>query len=129
MSEFKFVTTSGQVSSKTYSGTADVGGSLSYMAQNILVFLNGVLLKDTTDYTATNGTSVVLVVAPALNDELTVVAFKSFQVADTVSSSLGGTFSANVVFNGNIETSTSKKVIQRGAFMQSSTHQAMILGR
>ena len=125
--EYKFITTSGQVSSKTYSGTADVGGSLSYTQSNILVFLNGVLLKDTTDYTATNGTSIVLVAAPVLNDELTVVAFKSFTVADTVSAASGGTFSGAVTntglitANGGLETDTNSKVVQKGAFMQSST--------
>ena len=31
-------------------------------------------------------------------------------------------------FNQNIETSTTTKVKQKGAFMQSSTHQAMVLG-
>ena len=31
-------------------------------------------------------------------------------------------------FNQNIETSTTTKVKQKGAFMQSSTHQALILG-
>ena len=159
--EYKFVTTSGQVSSKTYSGSADVGGTLSYTTSNIIVFLNGVQLKDTTDYTASNGTSIVLVAAPALNDELNVIAFKSFTVSDTVSASSGGTFSGNVSFGDNnitnvgsialdsisadgssitisndttlasgvdIETSTTGKIKQKGAFMQSSTHQALTLG-
>ena len=31
-------------------------------------------------------------------------------------------------FNQNIETSTTTKIKQKGAFMQSSTHQAMVLG-
>ena len=31
-------------------------------------------------------------------------------------------------FNQNIETSTTTKVKQKGAFMQSSTHQALFLG-
>ena len=31
-------------------------------------------------------------------------------------------------FNQNIETSTTTKVKQKGAFMQSSTHQALVLG-
>ena len=149
--EYKFVTTSAQVSSKTYSGTADIGGSMSYTASNTLVYLNGVLLKETVpsgathDYVAQNGTSIVLTTAPALNDELTVVAFKSFTVADTVSSSSGGTFSSAVTFgagltsttgtfsgaitaNGGIETDTNSKVVQKGAFMQSSTNQSLVLG-
>jgi len=148
--EYKFVTTSAQVSSRTYTGTADIRGSFSYTASNTLVFLNGVLLKETVsgathDYVAQNGTSVVLTAAPVLNDEITVVAYKSFTVADTVSASSGGTFSSTVTFgagltgttitasgliiaNGGIETDTNSKVKQKGAFMQSSTHQALTLG-
>ena len=34
----------------------------------------------------------------------------------------------DIVVAGNIETSTTGKVKQKGAFMQSSTHQAMVLG-
>ena len=47
--------------------------------------------------------------------------------ADTVAAS-GGTFSGNVTHNGNIIMSTTKKVQQKGTFMQSSTHQALTLG-
>ena len=76
---YKYVATAGQT---TFSGAATVGGTMSYTSGNIIVFLNGASL-DNTDYTATNGTSVVLGSAAALNDELVVVAFKSFTVADT----------------------------------------------
>jgi len=44
---------------------------------------------------------------------------------------LGGALDAqgnNITDVGNIETSTTKKIKQKGAFMQSSTHQAMVLG-
>jgi hypothetical protein len=110
-----------------------VGGTLAYTASNSLVYLNGVLLKETVggtayDYVAQNGTSVVLTVAPALNDELTVVAFKSFTVSDMVSASSGGTFSGNVIAGGGLETDANSKIKQKGAFMQSSTHQALVLG-
>ena len=76
---YKYVATSGQT---TFSGAASVGGTLSYTSNNIIVFVNGVSL-DSTDYTATNGTSVVLASGAALNDEVVIVAFKSFTVADT----------------------------------------------
>jgi hypothetical protein len=42
-----------------------------------------VLLVRTTDYTATNGTSVVLALAATLNDTLVVVAYGAFNVANT----------------------------------------------
>jgi hypothetical protein len=80
---YKYVATAGQT---TFSGAASVGGTMSYTSGNIIVFLNGAAL-DSTDYTATSGTSVVLGSAAALNDELVVVAFKSFTVADTYTQS------------------------------------------
>ncbi len=143
--EYKFVTTSAQVTSKTYSGTADVGGTLSYTQDNLIVFMNGVQLKNGVDYTASNGSSIVLTTAGQLNDEINVLAFKSFTTADMVSKSNGGTFASAVTFgagltsttgtfsgaitaNGGIETDTNSKVVQKGAFMQSSTHQSLVLG-
>ena len=143
--EYKFVTTSAQVTSKTYSGTADVGGTLSYTADNLIVFMNGVQLKNGVDYTASNGSSIVLTTAGQLNDEINVLAFKRFTTADMVSKANGGTFASAVTFgagltsttgtfsgaitaNGGIETDTNSKVVQKGAFMQSSTHQALTLG-
>jgi hypothetical protein len=42
-----------------------------------------VLLVRTTDYTATNGTSVVLALAATLNDTLVVVAYGTFLTANT----------------------------------------------
>ena len=83
MSVYKYVATAGQT---TFSGAAAVGGTMSYTSGNIIVFLNGASL-DSTDYTATNGTSVVLSVAASLNDEVVIVAFKSFTVADTYTQS------------------------------------------
>ena len=44
----------------TFQGTDVLGQTLSYNAGSIEVFLNGILLVDSDDYTATNGTSVVL---------------------------------------------------------------------
>ncbi len=83
MNVYKYVATAGQT---TFSGAAAVGGTMSYTSGNIIVLLNGAAL-DSTDYTATNGTSVVLSVAARVSDEVVVVAFKSFTVADTYTQS------------------------------------------
>ena len=53
---YKFVATSNQTS---FSGNDANSVSLAYASGTIQVFLNGILL-DPTDYTATNGTAVVL---------------------------------------------------------------------
>jgi hypothetical protein len=74
---YKYVATSGQTS---FSGTDASGNTLTYDAGFIDVYLNGVHL-DPTDYTATTGTSIVLGSGTALNDELYIVAFGTFNVA------------------------------------------------
>jgi len=53
-----------------------------YQAGYIDVFLNGVKLVDGTDYTATNGSDVVLTVGAAVSDTLEVVAYTAFEVLD-----------------------------------------------
>ena len=67
-----FLATAGQTS-KT---------GLSYTPSFIEVYVNGVLLTDTTDFTATNGNSITFTVALLLNDEVTVISLKTFTVAD-----------------------------------------------
>ena len=150
ISEFKFTATAGQT---TFTGSADSGGTLAYSTSNLIVTLNGVVMENGADYTANNGTSIVLSSGAAVNDELNVIAFKSFETSDMVSASSGGTFNANVSFGDNnitnvgsialdsivadgteitissdMETATNKKIKQKGAFMQSSTNQALVLG-
>jgi hypothetical protein len=78
---YEYVATAGQT---TFSGTDANGATLSYVANSISVSLNGVTLRPGDDYTATNGTSVVLNVAAALNDDLMVIAFAVFNVANAV---------------------------------------------
>ena len=80
LATFEFVATSGQT---VFSGNDANGASLSYVAPALIVTLNGVRLRPGDDYTATNGTSITLVSAAALNDELVVDAFGSFLVANT----------------------------------------------
>ena len=91
--EYNYTATAGQT---TFSGTDDNSATLSYTTANLIVTLNGIVLENGTDYTASNGTSIVLTVGAAAGDELNVIAFKSFTVSDTVAASTGGTFSGNV---------------------------------
>ena len=57
------------------------GNSLSYTPGKIQVFLNGILLNDSDDYTATNGSSVILTTAPDSDDVLSIFRFLGTQVA------------------------------------------------
>lgn len=70
--EYVFTATANQT---TFSGSDDNTNTLSYTASSLQVFLNGVLQENGTDYTATNGTSVVLVNAASAGDILQVAAF------------------------------------------------------
>jgi hypothetical protein len=97
LSQYKYTATAGQT---TFSGADDGGVSLAYVQQNLIVTLNGIVLEDGTDYTASNGTSIVLTSAAAAGDEMNIVAFKSFAVADVVPASTGGTFSGNISVPG-----------------------------
>jgi len=63
------------------------------------VYQNGVLLAPS-DYTASDGTTVVLGTGAAADDEITVVCHNTFSVADTLSASQGGTFTGDVTFDG-----------------------------
>ena len=54
--------------------------SVTYTVGNIQVYQNGVLLKDTTDYTATNGTSVVLSAGATTGDSVDVISYATFEV-------------------------------------------------
>jgi len=69
-------------SQTVFTGNDDNAVSLSFTGALIQVFLNGVLLSPGDDYTTSTNT-VTLASGAALNDVLVVVAFASFNVADT----------------------------------------------
>ena len=89
--EFVFTATSGQT---TFS-TDDTSTALAYAVGKIDVFLNGIRLAPA-DFTATNGTSVVLASGANTSDVLFVVTFGTFQVAD-----LGSALTADLNIQGN----------------------------
>jgi len=100
-----------------FSGADLSGINLKYQDGKYLdVYLNGALLQNGEDYTATDKSSVTLLAPAQLNDIVVIVAYGVFSVADTVSASLGGTFSApvnvasNLVVSGNVTISQSLTV-------------------
>jgi len=72
--------TSGQT---TFSGTDANGLTLAYTVGAEQVFLNGVLQVRGTDYTATNGTSIVLASGALVSDVLNVIAYSAMTITDT----------------------------------------------
>jgi len=92
---YEYTATSNQT---TFSGSDDNSATLSYTVDNLQVVMNGIVL-DPSDFTATNGTSVVLATGAAANDVVNIYAFKSFTTADMVSKTNGGTFAGAVTFD------------------------------
>jgi hypothetical protein len=95
LTKYNFTATAGQTS---FSGSDDNSATLAYTAASLIVTLNGVMLEDGIDYTATNGTAVILSVAASLDDELNVVAFGS--------GSSGGGDSLGTVTANDVDLST-----------------------
>ena len=91
-----YTATAGQTS---FSGAGSEGATLSYKDSNFVdVYQNGVLLVPGDDYTATTGTTVVLVQAASLNDIVEMVVYDTFSVADSYTKSEADT---RYPFKGN----------------------------
>jgi len=108
---YQYTATAGQT---TFSGTDDKGITLVYTPGYLMVFRNGILL-DPDDYTATDGTSIVLGAAASLNDTINIVGFGTFDVANTYTrTEADATFAPiarakpNLIINGDF------RVWQRG---------------
>ena len=72
----------------TESGPDDNGVTLTYIPGKEQVYLNGVLLARTSDYNATNGTSITGLAALAAGDILEVITFTAFELANVLSPTL-----------------------------------------
>jgi len=71
------------------SGPDDNGVTLSYLPGKEQVYLNGVLLVRSQDYTATNGTSITgLSPALAASDVLEIITFTAFDIATAIPNSI-----------------------------------------
>ena len=80
---FIYQATAGQTS---FSGSDANANSLSYPdGEYVDVFQNGVLLKPSTDYTATSGTTMVLVTGASLNDVVEIIVYDAFTIANSYS--------------------------------------------
>jgi hypothetical protein len=75
---FRFTAAGGETS---LSGADDNGLTLSYLAGKEQVYLNGVLLARTSDYNATNGTSITGLSALVASDIVEIITFTAFELA------------------------------------------------
>jgi len=93
---YVYQATAGQTS---FSGSDADSKTLTYTDSLYMdVYQNGVLLKPGTDYTATTGTTVVLVTGASLNDVVEMVVYDVFGVADSYTKSESDT---RYPFKGN----------------------------
>ena len=76
---YKYTATAGQT---TFTGSDDASATLAYTVGNLFVTVNGITLENGTDYTATNGTSVVLTDAATVGDEVNIYVFAAFNVSN-----------------------------------------------
>jgi len=114
---YRFTATAGQTS---ISGVDDNGLTLSYLVGKEQVYLNGVLLVRTSDYTASNGTSITSLAALAASDIVEIITFTAFDLATAVPATAytakgailvgtaAGTYAAQAVgSNGQVLTANS----------------------
>ena len=82
---FVYQATAGQT---TFSGSDSNSLTLSYAdGEYVDVYQNGILLKPATDYTATSGTTVVLVTGASVNDVVEILAYDTFSIATSYTKS------------------------------------------
>jgi len=84
LTRYYFIATAAQT---TITGTDANGLTLAYVAGSEAVYVNGALQVRGQDYTATNGTSVVLSSALAVNDVVEIFAYTAFTVANAYTKS------------------------------------------
>ncbi len=82
---FRYTAAGGETSE---SGLDDNGLTLAYIPGKEQVYLNGVLLARTSDYNATDGSSITGLAALAVGDILEVITFTAFELADSIARSL-----------------------------------------
>ena len=93
---YVYQATAGQT---TFSGSDSDAKTLTYQDSLYMdVYQNGVLLKPGTDYTATTGTSVVLITAASLNDIVEMIIYDTFSIANSYTKSESDT---RYPFKGN----------------------------
>ena len=73
--DFEFDGSDGSSSNRTFSGADNLGNTLKYSTGRLLVFKNGLLLRNGTDYSATNGSSITLVSSAANSDIIRITSF------------------------------------------------------
>ena len=144
LTRYYFIATAAQT---TITGTDANGLTLAYVAGSEAVYVNGALQVRGQDYTATNGTSVVLSSGLAVNDVVEIFAYTAFTVANAYTKSetdgvaaaaaglrmvvptsvAVGSGSGSVDAIGNITFSGASSISINGCFSSTYDHYKMII--
>ena len=101
---FHFLASNGDTS---VSGADADGKNLNFADGNYIdVYLNGVRLKLDEDFNTSTANTVAGLSALNANDEVNIVVYDTFTVADTVKASEGGTFSGAVAVTATTASSS-----------------------
>ena len=111
LSRYRFVAVGSETS---VSGVDANGNVLAYTVGMEQVYLNGVLLVRTSDYTATSGTSITALTALAASDIVEILTFSPFTIANAVDQTL-------VDAKGDLLVATGDNVVTRVAVGASSS--------
>ena len=100
---------SGNFSSTTFTATAgQTAFTISHTQGFVQVFMNGLLLDETVDYTS-NGTAITLTSGAAAGDEIEVVKYDTFSVGDAITQAAADTRYVNTTgdtMSGNLTVDT-----------------------
>lgn len=110
LTTFKYTATASQT---TFSGADLNGVTFAYTVGKIIVFINGVALNPTDDYTASTGTSVDLIIAASIGDSVVIVSFDAFNVANTYSTSQ---IDASLALKSNLASPAFTGTVTGGGF-------------
>jgi len=108
---------SGNYSSTTFTATAgQTAFTISHTQGFVQVFMNGLLLDETVDYTS-NGSAVTLTSGAAAGDEIEVVAYNTFSVGDALNQAAADTRYVNTTG----DTMTGNLTVSGGSFSATGT--------
>lgn len=93
---YEYVATEGQT---VFTGVDENSLTLEYTPGSVIVTLNGIVLPSD-EYTASNGTSVVLTTGATATDEIGIIAFSTFDIANTYTQA-----QVNALVSGNLSVS------------------------
>ena len=108
----------------SFSGADNNGRTLEYSPGYIVVYINGVKMVDTVDYTAANGTHVVLTTGAANNDVVEVVSHSTLAIVQSNVSTNNVTLGTSASISSNSLTTSTTAQQNVDAFSTSSFRSA-----